>query len=955
MASAEPTNASRAPAPSFTDVTQVLDNLANELPMGGMVQHKEFSLHRSMSAVELMDPKMDTGMHTLLTPTVEERLQSGDLPLKFSVLHAARIIDCLVAHEVAHRCGCSLPTSILPCLYADDEALAGLRQTAASVIDVPTNDSSKGYNGGSDDDDLDTHYPLTAAAVYVYTVAMLKCCRIFYNVVKAGDIYEDEEFCDYERYPGGKRGPRLRLDLGDRISKDELDGIFESVILAIKQKLISGTSRSNEWQALLARVEHRCSYFQSLSLLLPLSVPIGPKAHDSSDNTIETTIRVRKLVSEVLVKMSDGTKNTHELSKIAIASMGCVWGPSGAEDIAEVERAGAEEKAEADKKKLESDRPQGVEEIQGYDNSVPVLERASITQRGKLRYGIDQDFVKEFFPTGPPRKMNELVIPSKAYSTLNDHLSHLDFVCKCHERVVSCEDFEKNQAIANGKLADTARASVMPRSSTTLLQLHDYLEEFAGRNADIFARSVMVLLISGPLMRPPPPKPLSGDSSDSPKSNQSIISYPALLLGRDILVDVIDSSLLEYGIAPWMLKNEAFGMDSRKLLLPVVLAEMRLFCMAPARLHRRANRTIQEWGAVQNDVDYLDSAMLGSVNITGEATRTFCNRFGSWVLDRAMGLMVRQLLIGFQLDLYAEQEYVSVYWYCERITQMRIQNRDAARRAYFARDKGPQPDFSFASKLNGDSKLDNVDDGFTSEVLVATNVGSKSKKKRGKKGKKGKKKSKHKNKAHGDKKMSSTTSTAVHDSAGKAFRLSIDLPRHDRHIHYRALTELDMHRTLFRSYACILVILREYGFLKETQQYSLGSDKLRFQHRFQQFKHFNQPSPIHFEELESYIRDIRDKKGDLFDMVKLWFSQAAQKSKVVLSHCPYASDEFRMRLRAIAKLCVINGISLQTLAKSVPTSDSPAQPPSHKAEIKFNFSGKDSNKYYPTITQSERK
>jgi hypothetical protein len=408
-----------------------------------------------------------------------------------------------------------------------------------------------------------------------------------------------------------------------------------------------------------------------------------------------------------------------------------------------------------------------------------------------------------------------------------------------------------------------------------------------------------------------------------------------------------------------MLKNEPFGVESRKHILPVTTNELRLYCLAPARLHRRANKVLHEWGEVQQEVDYLDSAMLASVKITGEATRTFANRFGSWVLDRAMGLMVRQLLLGFQLDLYAEQEYVAVYWYCDRITQMRIQNRSAARKAYFERELGAQPDFSGdGSGSSGQvSSKSNGDDGFGAEVLMASSGGKGNKKnKNKKKSKKGK--SKKKGKKSKNKLQTSVTAKGGASNVGTktdaVIRLSLDATRHDSHIHYRALTELDMHRTLYRSYACALIVLRHFGYLDCSQTYALGSDALRFQHRFQQFQHFNQPSPIQYQEFETHIDTVKEKGEQILAMVKGWFSHATQQSKILLARCPCATNELRARVRKIAKVCVINGIILQTLMKDVSVKKPDSMPPSMACAISFEFVGKDSNSYFPIIREVPR-
>ena len=59
-----------APPASFRDVTGLFRRASDGLDLGSMVHGPQFSLYRSMSAVELMDPKMDTGRETTAVPSV---------------------------------------------------------------------------------------------------------------------------------------------------------------------------------------------------------------------------------------------------------------------------------------------------------------------------------------------------------------------------------------------------------------------------------------------------------------------------------------------------------------------------------------------------------------------------------------------------------------------------------------------------------------------------------------------------------------------------------------------------------------------------------------------------------------------------------------------------------------------------------------------------------------------
>ena len=253
----------------WLDVTSLIDQLAIELPVGGMVQHPDFSLLRSMSAIELMDPKMDTGMCRDVLPTLSERISANTLPLRLSIHHASRVLDTLMCQEMSHRMGCSMPTSIVTCLYLQDEVVAAMQDWVGDKLLDP---QYHHHPGTLSDEDLVT------ACVYTYALALLKCMRIFYNVVKVGDIYEDEDFCDYERYPSpNQEGGRLRLSLGDGVEEETLATMLQVVVAACESRVRdeeqnggSTVGTASSWTHLLCRLNLRKSWWEILISVRPL-------------------------------------------------------------------------------------------------------------------------------------------------------------------------------------------------------------------------------------------------------------------------------------------------------------------------------------------------------------------------------------------------------------------------------------------------------------------------------------------------------------------------------------------------------------------------------------------------------------------------------------------------------------------------------------------------------------
>ena len=66
-------------AGDWVDCTNILLDAAKEMAPGTMIHSDCFNLFEAMSALELMDPKMDAGSNSEDVTTPEERLESGML------------------------------------------------------------------------------------------------------------------------------------------------------------------------------------------------------------------------------------------------------------------------------------------------------------------------------------------------------------------------------------------------------------------------------------------------------------------------------------------------------------------------------------------------------------------------------------------------------------------------------------------------------------------------------------------------------------------------------------------------------------------------------------------------------------------------------------------------------------------------------------------------------------
>ena len=141
----------------WLDVTAALDGVAGELSTGQMVHAPHFSLLSAMSALEVMDPKMDAGMITGAI-TVESALGTPLMPRELTAGQIVHIMDQTFVGEMRWLAGHSLAQTVFTCLYLHD-----IKNIA------------------------DYRYLAMAKAV-------LKCCAIVRTMVVQADFYEEEDF-----------------------------------------------------------------------------------------------------------------------------------------------------------------------------------------------------------------------------------------------------------------------------------------------------------------------------------------------------------------------------------------------------------------------------------------------------------------------------------------------------------------------------------------------------------------------------------------------------------------------------------------------------------------------------------------------------------------------------------------------------------------------------------------
>lgn len=150
------------PQYNWEDITEDFTAAASELKLGELVHDNIFGLFEAMSAIEMMDPKMDAGMLCNKAKKVlqfEPAVKAGLLKIKdFSAEELIGILDELIACLVTWLDGHSLVQTVFTCLYMHNPF----------IIEDP--------------------------CLKAFCIAMLKTCDTIKTIVNRAQVFEEEDF-----------------------------------------------------------------------------------------------------------------------------------------------------------------------------------------------------------------------------------------------------------------------------------------------------------------------------------------------------------------------------------------------------------------------------------------------------------------------------------------------------------------------------------------------------------------------------------------------------------------------------------------------------------------------------------------------------------------------------------------------------------------------------------------
>ena len=140
-----------------------LTKLFPDFDVGQLVHLQSFTLFDAMSAIEIMDPRMDTGM------LVEDVQKEFDITKKLSAKQTLGIMDGLVSREMAWISGHSLSQTVYTCIYFHH--IQALNDMAMPTL-------------VSDMDDI------IYGVLKTYVLATIKCCHYIWTEMTLGNVFE---------------------------------------------------------------------------------------------------------------------------------------------------------------------------------------------------------------------------------------------------------------------------------------------------------------------------------------------------------------------------------------------------------------------------------------------------------------------------------------------------------------------------------------------------------------------------------------------------------------------------------------------------------------------------------------------------------------------------------------------------------------------------------------------
>ncbi|KTW28105.1 hypothetical protein T552_01966 [Pneumocystis carinii B80] len=159
---------------SFKDVTKEFFEALKDLSLGELVHDSSFSLEDSISALEMMDPKMDNSLEI-------DNEVIWDVEAELEPYKVLGLIDKTFAAEISWQSGYFLSQTVFTNVYIQKLLLE--RQGVIHINDFYMKNKKK----------QTIYKDLVDVVIWPFMIASIKTCGIFCQTFSKGTLYEEEE------------------------------------------------------------------------------------------------------------------------------------------------------------------------------------------------------------------------------------------------------------------------------------------------------------------------------------------------------------------------------------------------------------------------------------------------------------------------------------------------------------------------------------------------------------------------------------------------------------------------------------------------------------------------------------------------------------------------------------------------------------------------------------------
>ena len=608
----------------WKDLEPVLESCAKAMRSGELIHQKSFGLFEAMSAVEIMDPKMDAGCSfnaasgnnnstngLLLSETQpkgggkKKKLSTPDVvaeSMRSSEKEMKEIADELFARENSWHVGNALPPTVFSCLYLKEEELKKLSACIVAEQEASSSSSSSWL----------------AKAFELLLTTTLPFVGLVKKMVEIGDIFEEEDFNPHDY--------GLKVPLPDRMQSKERGGdVLDGDACATKYAdVLKEGKEMFEESELYRRVSLRYALYRAFKRIA--DVPTEENGKKIRRDFEEARATARRILEEDDVKGSRSANSDSNTS-----SNGENSGNSGSNTVDDKEEHPAFD-ASACAHALGNSPPRVVELFtvkESYEYYLKLLDELEVV-------------------------IECLYDSAAAASTTNAGLSSDDFFRKCRD--ITDRDF-----------------LALSRSVAA------YISTVGGSTDSHLGVAAVDLCLRSVFAQVPNKARIDDDSAQALSSFQRapfeyIVgeikkgNYNAITVTCEETGAQTDGDPLEI-LATF--KDEC--QRSCSFL-------SRAYFASPARRRRKLRRCLDELSHLQVSCSHMDALGVaslflkknnnkkGNAIIDEEKTHEFCTRaFQLWASRIVADAQFDILKVGFQCELYKNYELASVYWYMDNL------------------------------------------------------------------------------------------------------------------------------------------------------------------------------------------------------------------------------------------------------------------------------------------------